>query len=144
MADPYRFIRQARRPGTALAVAGTWAALLAARVFLDAASWLMALIALFTLPALWDLIRNPSAGLTLDTEALHWHSGQRSASVALDEIDHVRLDTRLDFSVRASVQLRSGRKIRLPFESTPPHLAFEAALQERGIKVQRHHFQLRQ
>ncbi len=55
----------------------------------------------------------------------------------------VLLDTRLDFSVRASVVLADGgRKIRLPYESTPPHKALEAALLARGIAVQRHHFSL--
>ena len=64
--------------------------------------------------------------------------------VAFSEIDHFRLDTRLDFSVRATVVLRSGRKIRLPFEATPPHQAFEDALTARGVTVKRFHFQLLQ
>ena len=57
-------------------------------------------------------------------------AAQRDALVALTEVDHIRLDTRLDFSVRASIVLPNGRKIRVPFEATPPHQAFEDALTE--------------
>jgi hypothetical protein len=123
-----------------LAVVGIWTALAAAIVVFGAALWLMALLAFGTLPALWDLWRNPMAGLTLDDAVLRWFSGKRHAEVAFPEIDLVRFDTRLDFSVRATVILRTGRKLRLPFEATPPHLDFEAALVARGLKTERHHF----
>ena len=128
----------------AVIVAGVWALLASLWIFLDAAPWLVGILALFTLPALWDLIKNPAAGVTLTDTRLRWFTGPRDAVVAFSEIDHVRLDTRLDFSVRATVVLRSGRKIRLPFEATPPHRAFEDALTARGVTVKRFHFQLLQ
>jgi hypothetical protein len=45
-------------------------------------------------------------------------------------------------SVRATVVLKTGRKIKLPFEATPPHRALETALHARGITTERHHFTL--
>jgi hypothetical protein len=138
------FVHEARGRSyrAALTVAAVWAVLLACWVMLDAAGWLMLLIGAFTLPALHDLWRNPSSGVRLDDTILRWHSGTRGAEVALAGVDHVRLDTRLDFSVRATVVPCDGPRLRLPFESTPPHRAFETALEARGVKVRRTHFQL--
>lgn len=144
MTAAFTYHHTARRLGPALVVICVWAALLGAYIYLDATLWIIGLFALFTLPALWDLARNTTAGLTLDDTTLTWQSGRRSATLALDELDHIRLDTRLDFSVRATAFLKTGRKIRLPFEATPPHQAFEDALTARNITVQRYHFQLMQ
>lgn len=129
---------------TAVVVALIWLAVLAAGVFLAMSSWIMAFMLAFTLPALWDLISNPPSGLALDEDRITWFSGKRHAEVALDEIELVRLDTRLDFSVKVTLILKTGAKIRIPFEATPPHVDLENALTARGITVQRHHFQLMQ
>jgi len=141
---PFTFRRTARNWKTLLAVAGTWAALIVAYTMFDASGWIVGFLGLFTLPAVYDLGRNPTAGLSLGANSLDWHSGRADARLDLSEIDHMRLDTRLDFSVRATAILHSGRKIRLPFECTPPHKGFEAALTDRGVKTQRHHFSFMQ
>ena len=138
----YAYERAGRTYGAALVVAAIWAALLAAWIWLEAAAWIIIPLALFTIPAVIDLLRNPASGLQLTTSTLSWHSGRCHAEVQLSEIEHVRLDTRLDFSVRASVVLHTGRRIRLPFESTPPHQPLEDALLAQDIKVLRFHFQL--
>ncbi|MBA97677.1 MAG: hypothetical protein V7763_11620 [Sulfitobacter sp.] len=144
MTDEFRYSRQGRNPGTMIVVAAIWAVLIAAYFWLDAAPLLLGVLALFTVPALWDQIKAPTAGLTLTPTTLGWHSGIRTARVAVTEISRVRLDTRLDFSVRATVVLRSGRKLRIPYEATPPHQALEAQLNANDIKTERHHFSLRQ
>ena len=140
----YSYERSGRSYKAALVVGAVWATLIAAWVWLEAAPWIIILVALFTIPAVIDILRNPASGLELTSDALCWHSGRRHAEVQLAEIDHVRLDTKFDFSVHASVVLRTGRRIRLPFESTPPHKAFENALIAEDIKVLRFHFQLTQ
>ena len=134
------FTRRARSWQAVAAVGAVWAALLAALVLLDAAWWLMALLALPTLPALYDLWADPSAGLRLEAGRLDWHSGRRSGTLPLAEIDRMRFDTRWDFTVKVSALLHGGRRVRLPQESLPPHRAFEAALTARGVAVERHHF----
>lgn len=144
MADGFRFRRSARNRSTALTLCVIWLVLLGALLFLDAAWWIIAFLGAFTLPALWDLARDTQSGLDLSEHDLSWFTGRRSAGIALEDIDHMRLDTRLDFSVRASVVLKTGRKVRLPFECTPPHQAFEDALSAQGMQVRRTHFQLRQ
>jgi hypothetical protein len=144
MTDPFVFEQHARNRKTLLIVVGVWGLLLAALVWLDAAPWIVVFLWAFTLPAVYDLIRNPKAGLHLDAQTLSWFSGRREGEIELTEIAHIRLDTRLDFSVRVTAVLTTGRKIRLPFECTPPHQAFEDALAAQGVKTERHHFQLLQ
>ncbi|MDW4497479.1 hypothetical protein R5H30_05760 [Sulfitobacter sp. D35] len=139
-AETWHWVGRGRRPAVAASVLATWAVLLALYLAFEAAGWLMAALALFTLPACRDWIADPSAGVEIDPVSLTWHSGRRSGRVTLSEIDFVRLDTRLDLSVRATIVTRSRDKYRLPFEATPPHRAFEAALAARGIAVERHHF----
>lgn len=138
----YAYERSGRTYGAALVVGAVWAALLAAWIWLEAALWVILPLALFTVPAVIDLLRNPASGMRLTADSLSWYSGRRHAEVKLSEVEHIRLDTRLDFSVRASAVLHTGRRIRLPFESTPPHQPFEDALKTQDIKVLRFHFQL--
>jgi hypothetical protein len=139
---PYSFDRSGRTWTGVIVVGGIWLVLVALVVTVDAAWWIAVALAAFTLPAVIDILRDTRSGLELSDDTLSWFTGTRDASVALSQIDHVRLDTRLDFSVRASLVLKSGRKLRLPFEATPPHMTFDAALQARGLTVRRHHFQL--
>ncbi|ABG32828.1 hypothetical protein RD1_3329 [Roseobacter denitrificans OCh 114] len=111
-------------------------------ITVDAAPWLMLAVAAFTLPALWELYSNPASGLDFRPDRITWFTGRRQAAINWCEIDRFRLDTRLDFSVRATAVLTSGRKIRLPYECTPHHALLEAALNARGVRTERHHFSL--
>jgi len=139
---PYAFERSGRNRATLLAVIVVWVAIGIGIMVFDAALWLMGLLALTTAPALFDLGSGRRSGVRLDDDGLKWFAGRRTGEIAWARLSHVRLDTRLDFSVRASAVLTSGRRVRLPLESAPPADAFEAALTERGIKVERHHFSL--
>lgn len=112
----------------------------AALVFLEAHIWIVAGVVVMTLPALWDILVDRGAGLTLDGSGLTWFSGDISDAVALSAIDHVRFDTRMDLSVKVTVILAQGCKIRLPYDCLPPHRAFEAQLVGLKIRTERHHF----
>ncbi|MGB7243645.1 MAG: hypothetical protein WBC93_16380, partial [Sulfitobacter sp.] len=136
------YTRSGRSWATILGVAAVYLAAAVGFFVLDASPWLIGVLIVVTMPALWDLYRNPSSGLTLDDTELRWHSGRMHAELPLAELAFIRLDTRLDFSVRITAVLASGRKIRLPYEATPPHKIFEAELQARSIKSERHHFSL--
>ena len=139
---PYSFETTGRNRKTLVALLVVWVGVIAAVVLLEASLWLMGLIALCTAPALYDLIAGRRSGVVLGDEGLSWFAGRRTGDIAWARISHMRLDTRLDFSVRASAVLISGRKVRLPLESTPDAGTFAAALSIRGIKVERHHFSL--
>ena len=95
-----------------------------------------------TLPALWDLFSDRQSGLRLTEETLEWWSGRGAGSMPLVDIDHMRFDTRLDFTVRVSAVTPDRKKIRLPYDALPPHKEFEAMCRENGLKTERHHFNL--
>ena len=140
MGEALAFTRHARTPQTVMILIAIYATLLAAIILIDAAWWLMAALALLTLPALWDLWRDSGAGLRLNDTHLDWHTGRRSGRLDLSEIDHMRFDTRWDFSVRVTAVLKDEKRVRLPYEALPPHRALEAAFVARGLRVERHHF----
>lgn len=135
-----RFRRRNRSPRAIAILAGLYVLLAAAYFGIDAAWWIVALVLLLSLPAVWDIVADTSAGLTLDRYELAWFSGKRSGRLALAEIDRMRFDTRWDLSVRVTAILATGRKIRLPYDALPPHRDLEAAFELRGIRVERHMF----
>jgi len=125
-----------------LVVAAVWAALAGLWLVLDAALWVLALPALATLPALWEFLADTRAGLVLGPDAIRWHSGRTGREVVFGQIDKVRFDTRLDFSVRVTLILRNGKRVRIPYHCLPPHKRLETELQARGLVTERHHFSL--
>lgn len=137
---PYKFERQNRTPRTIAILICVYAALAAVLILFDAAWWLVGIFGLSTLPALWDVVRGTRAGLILENDRINWFSGRREGEIALDDLDKVRLDTRWDFSVRVSLILASGNRIRLPDEAIPPHRELETILKQAGIRTERHHF----
>ncbi len=139
---PFTYTRHNRSPRSVAILILVYAALIALVILFDAVWWLVGLLALTTLPALWDILQDTSAGLTLDQNELSWFTGARQAKVTLADIDYVRFDTRWDFTVRVSLVLNTGKRIRLPDESTPPHTEFEPVLQQFGLRVERHHFRV--
>ncbi len=139
---PYTYTSQGRRPTTGIAVLVIWALLVGAYAVLEAAPVILALLGAFTLPAVYDLTANPRSIFTLDATHLRWTSGRQQADIALSEIDHLRLDTRLDLSIRLSVVRPSGVRIRVPYPATPPHREIELLAQSAGLKTIRHHFSL--
>lgn len=142
MNDPFHFTRHNRNPRTVTILICIYAALIGAVIMIDAAWWLMAVLGLFTLPAVWDLYADTSAGLSLTQDTLEWHTGKRSAALDLGTIDHMRFDTRMDLSVRVTAVLHSGEKVRLPYEALPPQRRLETEFQNRDLRVIRHHFTL--
>ena len=140
MADALVFSRSGRTPRNFAILITLYGALTGAVIVIDAAPWLMAGLAVLTLPALWDLWRDPKAGLRLDQDRLEWHSGRRTGALDLQEIAHMRFDTRWDFSTRVTAILKDDTRVRLPDEALPPHLELENALNSQGITVERHHF----
>ncbi len=134
------FARRGRSAKVAVVLAAICAALGLALFRLQAAPWVVALLALPTLPALWDLLTNPSAGVRLTDQRLEWHSGRRRGSIPLARIDRIRFERRWDMSMRVRVLIKDGRPVQLPPESLPRWQMFERALSDHGIATERHHF----
>ncbi len=138
--QPYLHINRGRTPKAAVIVAAIWGAVLLAIWLIDMAPWIAAILALFTLPALSDLIRDPRAGVQIENDTLGWFRGDKTHSVPFAQIEKIRFDTRLDFSAKVTVVIAGPRKLRLPQDCLPPHHDFEKRLQKLGLKTERHQF----
>ena len=132
----------ARRPRAIWMFGIFWLLLGCAWIGLNAAWWIVVPIALLTLPAVLEALRGHISSLTLSPTHLHWKSGRHEGHVALEDIDHVRFDTRLDFAVNARLKMANGSALRLPVECVPPYAMFCAALDTAGVRHERHHFSL--
>ncbi|MEM1004982.1 MAG: hypothetical protein AAF496_11320 [Pseudomonadota bacterium] len=137
---PYTFRRQNRNSRTVVILIAVYAALLTLIIVFDAAWWLVGLLSVATLPAVWDILQDSSAGMSMEADQIAWYSGKRQGHINLQEIDYFRFDTRWDFSVRVSMILTTGKRVRLPDESLPPHRTLEKILENAGFTVRRHHF----
>lgn len=142
MTQPFEFTRHHRSQRTVVILICIYAVLIGLVIVFDAIWWLMALLALTTLPAIWDVFHDTNAGVHLDDQTLSWHTGKRKGEISLADIKDFRFDTRWDFSVRVSATLKNDKRIRLPDESLPPHKQFEQVLQSAGFAVERHHFRV--
>lgn len=137
---PYAYATTGRNWATLATVLCVWGVVLGLVLWIALAPWIAWAAFIVTLPAVYDLVSAREAGLTLDDTTIAWNAGTKSGEVAVAQIDHIRFDTRLDFSVRVTLVLKTGQRVKLPFEATPPHRAFEAELTTRGLRTQRHHF----
>ncbi len=133
MTEPLRFERRARRPFGIAMVAVALICLGLLIFAIDAHPVLVAIFAIIIGPALWDVIRDSRSTLSLDDTHLRWITGARDVSVPLTEIDEVVLATTMDFSQRATIRLRDGRKIRIPPQCLPGGRMLDTALEERAV-----------
>ena len=118
------------------------AALLGGLYSIGTMTWILVFLSLFAIPALVDLLLNPVSTFEMTDDTMRWICPTQSGELTLDRIRQVRLDTRLDVSVRVTVMLVDGSKLRLPQDVLPAHKTLEEAFQARGIKVERHHFRV--
>lgn len=142
MTQTFRHTTSARRTSAIVTVGAVWIVLIVLYIFMDAAWWIVGVVALATLPAIIDIARNRPAGMELGPAQLTWHSGRASGDILLSQIEKIRMDTRLDLSVRVTIIPTEGRKLRLPYDAMPKSDVLEREFTERDIKVERHHFSL--
>ena len=102
--------------------------------------WIIVIVAMITLPAAIDVFVNATARLELNDSQLFWKNRSQEVMIPLHEIEKIRFDGRMDMSVRVSVVLNDGRKLRMPYDAMPPHKELEAALQARDVRTERHAF----
>lgn len=136
---PLTHVYDGRSRKAGATIAAIWLGLLLLWWAIDLAEWIIALLLAATLPAALEFARGKVARFRLDDQVMEWQSGRVSGTVALAKITQVRLETRWDLSVRVRI-LADGQRITLPQDCVPPHRALEAALEQRGVAVSRHHF----
>ena len=136
----YTFRTVGRNWTTLITTVLVWVVLLTLILQVDMALWLAGIVFAFTLPAVYDLISARASGITVNGDQIAWYAGKRDNSVAANLIDHIKLDTRLDLSVRCTLVLSSGQKVKVPFEACPNHRALETQLHAHDYTTRRQHF----
>lgn len=136
----YTYRTVGRNWTTLITTVVVWGVLLVLILKVDMALWLAGIVFLFTLPAVYDLITARASGITLNAQQIAWYAGKQDGDIPKRLIDYIRLDTRLDLSVRCTLVLYSEQKIKIPFESCPKHQELENQLHAYGYKTRRQHF----
>jgi hypothetical protein len=139
---PWRYEASARGPRAIIVLALWWGVLGLGLVTIDLNPWIAGVLAAFSLPALWELARGTKAWVEVTPGGIGWGSGKRQGFVARDEIDRLRFDTRLDFSLRLTIVTVGMSRVRLPYECLPRAARMKAALDAHGYAHEHHHFAL--
>jgi len=121
-------------------IVAVWACVLLGLVVLNMVWWLAVILLAFTLPALWDVVRNSHAWVEVWPNRIIWQSALDSGDRS--DIDHVRLNRRFDGGMKITLVHVGGATTRLQPDVAPPVDAFQAALEDAGIAVQRHPFSI--
>jgi len=135
--------RSFRNRKQAILLALLWGAGFGLYIVLEASPIIVALLFLVSLPAAYDFLRGDTATLEITSEHVKWSWRKHDHTVDLSNIAHVQLTTRLDLSLRMTLHLTSGRKLRVidPCVIGTAH-DLEMTFANFGIRVKRSHFSL--
>ena len=131
---------RARNPRAIALLVLLWLGLVGLWRSLDAAPLLVLLFMAALIPAGWDIARDRRASFHLDAKGLSWTSGAQSAAVPRDRIEEFRIDTRLDRSLRVTLRLTDGTRLRIPPDALPPATRLLPALEALGYSYERRPF----
>lgn len=139
---PWRYEASARGPRAVLMLVLWWGILIIGLLAIDLNPWIAGVLGALSIPALIELARGTTAWLEVTPGGIGWGSGRRTGFVARNEIDRVRLDTRLDFSLRMTIISVGMARVRLPYECVPRAKTLTKVLDAQGYKHEHHHFAL--
>lgn len=141
MPDPLTFTHHGRNPRTFMALAIA-VVILGGLKAIGTTTWILAILGIFAVPALIDVLLNPVSTFSLADGVLRWKSATQEAEMRTDQIRSARFDTRLDISVRATLTMVDGSKVRIPNDVLPSPDRLQATLEAYDIPVERHHFRV--
>ncbi|SFK49409.1 hypothetical protein [Shimia haliotis] len=141
MPDPLTFTHHGRNPRTFMALAIA-VVILGGLKAIGTTTWILAILGIFAVPALIDVLLNPVSTFSLAEGVLRWKSATQEAEMRTDQIRSARFDTRLDISVRATLTMVDGSKVRIPNDVLPSPDRLQATLEAYDIPVERHHFRV--
>ena len=118
-------------------VGGALVVLLVLLFGIQAHPFIVAVFGVLISPAIWSIIANTEASLTVDDTKMSWQVGARGDSVEFSDIDYVRSRTALDLSQRVAVFRNSGPKLHIPGPCLPTGRMLDDALEARGVTVKR-------
>ncbi|TCL10093.1 hypothetical protein BXY66_2161 [Shimia isoporae] len=141
MPDPLTFTHYGRNGRTIVSLAIAVAVLTGLKA-IGTMTWILAVLGIFAVPALIDVMFNPVSTFSLADGVLRWKSATQEAEMRTDQIRSARFDTRLDISVRATLNMVDGSKVRIPNDVLPSPDRLQATLEAYDIPVERHHFRV--
>lgn len=137
MSESFTHRRTSRNITSYVMVAFAIVALLVLVFGLQAHPFIVALFGVLIAPAIWSIVANTEAELTIDDASISWQVGARGDRVDFDDIDYVRARTALDLSQRVAVFRNSGPKLYIPGPCLPSGRQLDEALEARGVTVKR-------
>lgn len=141
MPEPLTFTHHGRNRRTFIAL-GLAVAVLVGLNAIGTTFWILAILSVFAVPALVDVLFNPISTFALKDGVLRWKSATQEAEMRTEQIRSARFDTRLDISVRATLNMVDGSKVRIPNDVLPSPDRLQATLEAYDIPVERHHFRV--
>jgi len=137
MNEEFRYSRSGRQPRGVALTAIAVALLLIAVFILQIHPLIAAVFGALMLPAIWDIAVDTKSDLTLSDTALSWRMGGRGDTYQLHEIERINTRFSWDFSHKARVLMKTGRKHRIPPPCVPQDGSLDAALEARGVTVEK-------
>jgi len=137
MPDTFTHRRTSRNATSYTLVGGAIVVLLVMILWLEAHPLIVALFGVLIAPAIWTIMANTEAKLTVTDDAISWQVGARGDEVQLSDIDFMRARTSLDLSQRVAVFRHSGPKLHIPGPCLPSGRQLDEALEARDITVKR-------
>ena len=137
MPDTFTHRRTSRNATSYALVGGAIVVLLVMIVWLEAHPLIVALFGVLIAPAIWTIMANTEAKLTVTDEAISWQVGARGDEVELSDIDYMRARTALDLSQRVALFRHSGPKLHIPGPCLPSGRQLDEALGARNVTVKR-------
>ncbi len=141
MPEPLTFTHRGRNRRTFMALGLALVVLIGLNA-VGTTFWILAILSVFAVPALVDVVFNPVSTFSLTKGVLRWKSATQEAEMRTDQIRSARFDTRLDISVRATLNMVDGSKVRIPNDVLPSPDRLQATLEAYDIPVERHHFRV--
>ncbi len=138
----FHFERNARTSRTAAALIAWWVGLALLYLLVQAHPGILAGLLLLSLPAVYEFGANASSSLAFTEDEISWRAGRQGDALPRSGLKRVRLDTRLDLSVRMTLERHQGRDIRLPYQCVPPMTTLEAGLKAANLPYVRNNFSL--
>lgn len=126
---------QGRNPRSIIVLTLSIAALLGL-LLLGTYWWIVAFLALFTLPTLVDVVFNPVATFALTEAEVRWKNATQEAEIELGKIKSIQIATRLNVAFRMKFVMYDDAKVLIPQDVLPPRAALENALKQLDIPVE--------
>lgn len=135
MMDSFEYRLQARRPANYLALGlGVFTA--CAVLLVQAALWAWVPVGLYLAILLWQLLRNPSDGLSLRAGSIDIYSDNRLIRrIPLAWVRSAQVRSGVFAPDACILKMHDGNRITLPAAALPPARRLKRELQARGVSL---------